>query len=54
MCWSLAGRIAAAKKLGVPVERLPTTTNHLEGWNSAFKASYLPMYEFVSFCSVMA
>ena len=42
MSWSLAGRIAAAKKIGVPLDRIPTTTNHLEGFNSALKASYLP------------
>ena len=42
MSWSLAGRIAAAEKMGVPLDRVPTTTNHLEGWNSALKASYLP------------
>ena len=44
MSWSLAGRMVAAEKMGVPLDRVPTTTSHLEGWNAAFKVSYLPQY----------
>lgn len=39
--WSLAGRIEAAEKTGIALDRIPTTNNHLEGFNSALKASYL-------------
>ncbi|KAJ7803976.1 hypothetical protein B0H14DRAFT_3776063 [Mycena olivaceomarginata] len=39
--YSLAGTIEAARILGVPVDSLPRTLNHLEGFNGCIKG---PMY----------
>ncbi|KAJ7882994.1 hypothetical protein B0H14DRAFT_3751587 [Mycena olivaceomarginata] len=39
--YSLAGTIEAARVLGVPVDSLPRTSNHLEGFNGCIKG---PMY----------
>jgi hypothetical protein len=39
--YSLAGTIEAARILGVPVDSLPRTSNHLEGFNGCIKG---PMY----------
>lgn len=39
--WSQAGRERAAALAGVPEDKIPTTNNHLEGFNSVLKSSYL-------------
>ncbi len=43
--WSLAGRIEAARIIGVSIHQIPTTNNHLEGFNSAFKEIYLKKHQ---------
>lgn len=43
-CWTVAGRVKAAALLGVSVDKIPTTNNHLEGFNHVLKASYLRTY----------
>ena len=40
-CWSLAGRMEVARATGIALDKIPTTNNHLEGFNSAFKAAHL-------------
>ena len=42
--WSLQGRKRAAELMGVPLDAIPTTNNHVEGFNSALKMQYLPRY----------
>ena len=42
--WSRAGRIQAAHIMGVPVDQIPTTNNHLEGFNSVLKYNHLARY----------
>ena len=39
--WSRYGRVRAAVLVGVEVDKIPTTNNHLEGFNSVLKSSYL-------------
>ncbi len=43
--WSLPGREAAANVLKVSVERVPTTNNHLEGFNHALKNLHLKRFQ---------
>lgn len=40
MQWSRAGIIAVAELLGIPVEKVPRTTNHLESHNNHLKGDY--------------
>jgi hypothetical protein len=40
-CWSLAGRMEVAQATGIALDKIPTTNNHLEGFNSAFKSAHL-------------
>lgn len=42
--WSRFGRVRAAALAGVEVDKIPTTNNHLEGFNSVLKSSYLARY----------
>lgn len=43
--WSLAGRLRAAKVLGVPVEGVLPTTNHLESFNRVLKRGHIRQSE---------
>ncbi|KAH9954982.1 hypothetical protein BGW80DRAFT_1467332 [Lactifluus volemus] len=43
--WSLHGRIKAASRLGIPVEGVLPTTNHLEVLNRIIKKKYLPQWQ---------
>lgn len=43
--WSLAGRLRAAAVLGVPVEGILPTTNHLESFNRVLKRGYIRQSE---------
>lgn len=40
-CWSLAGRKQVAQKTGIDLKKIPTTNNHLEGFNSVLKSTHL-------------
>ncbi|KAJ3927532.1 MAG: hypothetical protein NXY57DRAFT_965389 [Lentinula lateritia] len=42
--WSECGRIAAAARIGVPVEGIIPTTNHLESFNAVLKRKYVQRY----------
>ncbi|KAJ7780378.1 hypothetical protein B0H14DRAFT_3507608 [Mycena olivaceomarginata] len=42
--WSLAGQEEAARLLGVPISRVPRTTNHLESFNGRIKDRYFSPY----------
>ena len=42
--WSKAGVIKAAAVLGVPVDKVPRTTNHVESFNGHIKGKYLAAY----------
>ncbi|KAI0311199.1 hypothetical protein OF83DRAFT_1039767, partial [Amylostereum chailletii] len=43
--WSQFGRNRASEILGVAVEGVLPTTNHLESFNSALKGKYLPQWQ---------
>ncbi|CAG8732973.1 13971_t:CDS:2, partial [Cetraspora pellucida] len=43
--WCLSGWINAAKALGIPLEKLPTTNNHLEGMNEYLKNNQLNRFQ---------
>ncbi|KAJ7210829.1 hypothetical protein GGX14DRAFT_394454 [Mycena pura] len=43
--WSDAGRAEAAKRLRCPVDKVLTTTNHVEGFNGALKNSHLASWK---------
>ncbi|TBU41155.1 hypothetical protein BD309DRAFT_982047 [Dichomitus squalens] len=43
--WSRRGREDAAKKLGVTVDDVLPTTNHLEAFNGSLKRSYIPQWQ---------
>jgi hypothetical protein len=43
--WSLNGRKSAAGALGIPLENLPTTNNHLEGTNEYLKNNQLRRFQ---------
>ena len=47
-CWSLAGRFAVSEATGIPLDKIPTTNNHVEAFNAVFKAIYLEMYVLLS------
>ena len=42
--WSKAGAIEAAKVLGVPVDKIPWTTNHIKSFNGRIKGKYFAAY----------
>ncbi|KAJ3804757.1 hypothetical protein F5876DRAFT_82644 [Lentinula aff. lateritia] len=42
--WSECGRLAAAARIGIPIEGIIPTTNHLESFNAVLKQKYLPRY----------
>jgi hypothetical protein len=42
--WSKAGAIKAAEVLGVPVNKIPRTTNHIESFNGRIKGKYFAAY----------
>ncbi|KAH7870309.1 uncharacterized protein C8R40DRAFT_1175790 [Lentinula edodes] len=42
--WSECGRLAAAARIGIPIEGIIPTTNHLESFNAVLKRKYLPRY----------
>ncbi|KAJ3893424.1 hypothetical protein GG344DRAFT_87175 [Lentinula edodes] len=42
--WSECGRIAAAARIGVAVEGIIPTTNHLESFNAVLKRKYIQRY----------
>ncbi|KAJ3869202.1 hypothetical protein EV359DRAFT_76897 [Lentinula novae-zelandiae] len=42
--WSECGRIAAAARIGVSVEGIIPTTNHLESFNAVLKRKYIQRY----------
>jgi hypothetical protein len=44
MSWSKAGVIEAARRLGLPVSKIPRTTNHLESFNGRLKGKYYEAY----------
>ena len=43
--WSLTGRKNAVSALGIPLSRLPTTNNHLEGTNKYLKNNQLQRFQ---------
>lgn len=43
--WSRKGRIDAAKRMGIPVEGVLPTTNHLEAFNGSLKKNHLPQWQ---------
>ncbi|KZT20536.1 hypothetical protein NEOLEDRAFT_1075528, partial [Neolentinus lepideus HHB14362 ss-1] len=43
--WSLKARMVASTILGVPVESIITTTNHLESFNHVLKNKYIPQWQ---------
>ncbi|CAG8544750.1 12617_t:CDS:1 [Cetraspora pellucida] len=43
--WCLNGRMNAAKALGIPLEKLPTMNNHLEGMNEYLKNNQLNRFQ---------
>jgi len=43
--WSLNGRKKAARALQIPIEKLPTTNNHLEGTNEYLKNNQLKRFQ---------
>ncbi|CAG8851459.1 16392_t:CDS:1, partial [Racocetra persica] len=43
--WHLNGRMRAAEALGIPLEKLPTTNNHLEGMNEYLKNNQLNRFQ---------
>ena len=43
--WSLNGRKKAADALGIPLAKLPTTNNHLEGTNEYLKNNQLQRFQ---------
>ncbi|CAG8784299.1 2044_t:CDS:2 [Cetraspora pellucida] len=43
--WCFDGRMRAAKVLGIPLEKLPTTNNHLEGMNEYLKNNQLSRFQ---------
>ncbi|CAG8775615.1 18681_t:CDS:2, partial [Racocetra persica] len=43
--WCLNGRMKAANALGIPLEKLPTTNNHLEGMNEYLKNNQLNRFQ---------
>ena len=45
MSWCFRGRADAASALNLPLERLPTTNNHVEGGNSLLKTHLLPEFQ---------
>ena len=42
--WSMHNRHLAARKIEVPVEKILTTTGHLEGTNSSLKGKHIPQW----------
>lgn len=44
LSWSKAGVIEAARRLGIPVNKVPRTTNHLESWNGHLKKKWYMAY----------
>lgn len=42
--WSEFGRMAAAARIGIPVEGIVPTTNHLESFNAILKRKYVARY----------
>jgi hypothetical protein len=44
LSWSKAGVIEAAHHLGVPVGKVPQTTNHLKSWNGHLKKKWYMAY----------
>jgi hypothetical protein len=40
--WSRYGRIKAATRIGIPIDGVLPTTNHLEAFNGVIKNKYLP------------
>ncbi|KAJ3852339.1 hypothetical protein EV368DRAFT_6407, partial [Lentinula lateritia] len=42
--WSECGCLAAAARIGIPIEGIIPTTNHLESFNAVLKQKYLPRY----------
>lgn len=45
LAWSKAGVIEAATRLGVPIDRVPRTNNHLESFNGKIKNKYFEAYK---------
>ncbi|CAG8846576.1 10682_t:CDS:2, partial [Racocetra persica] len=43
--WCLNGRMKAANALGIPLEKLTTTNNHLEGMNEYLKNNQLNQFQ---------
>ena len=43
--WSQYGRETAAEKMGIPVEEVLPTTNHLEALNGSLKRKYIPQWQ---------
>jgi hypothetical protein len=43
--WSHYGRIQAASCLGIPIDGVLPTTNHLERFNGVFKNKYLTQWQ---------
>ena len=43
--WRTYGRIFAANILGVSLEKIPTTNNHLESFNNLLKTHQLHKYQ---------
>ncbi|KAJ3907755.1 hypothetical protein F5879DRAFT_986170 [Lentinula edodes] len=42
--WSECGRLAAAARIGIPIEGIIPTTNHLESFNAVLKRKYVARY----------
>jgi hypothetical protein len=45
LLWSKAGVIEAATRLGVPLDKVPRTNNHLESFNGRIKNKYFEAYK---------
>ncbi|TFK60149.1 hypothetical protein BDN72DRAFT_779776, partial [Pluteus cervinus] len=43
--WSLAGALEASEQLGIPLEKIARTTNHLESFNGRIKGTYFKPYQ---------
>ena len=43
--WCFRGRADAVMALGLPLEKLPTTNNHVEGRNSLLKTQLIPEFQ---------
>ncbi|KAI0258025.1 hypothetical protein BC834DRAFT_837033, partial [Gloeopeniophorella convolvens] len=43
--WSQSGRVEAAARMGIPIDGVLPTTNHLEAFNGVFKNKYLPQWQ---------